>query len=327
MLTTKQNLLETIKGGNPDRFVNQNEFLEFVFEVPMVAYCPGPGTEIVDEWGITSRWPEGQLGPFPVHDEEHKVIKDITQWKKYLKVPDHYKNPKAWVEAKQHVSKIDQTEKHITIMIYPGIFEMTHSLMGMEDALMGLYEEPEAMHELIDCLTDYALDYAKVLAEEIGPTAIYQHDDWGSRISSFMAPETFKEFFLPAYKKIFGFYKANGVELIIHHSDSYALNLVPFMIEMGVDIWQGVMNTNNIPEMIKEFGGKISFMGGIHSGEVDFPEWNEAIVKEHVDRACQECGKLYFIPNLTQGADISSFPGVYEAVSAEIDRMSEEMFA
>lgn len=326
MLTAKQNLQETITGGNPERFVNQNEFLEFVYEVPMTSYCPGPGTEIVDEWGILWRWPEGQLGPFPVHDAENKVIKDITEWKKYVKVPDHYKNPDAWTDAKEHAKQIDQNEKYVAIMFFPGIFEMTHSLMGMEDALMGLYEEPEAMHELIDCYTDYLLDYAKVLVAEIGPTAIYQHDDLGSQISSFMSPDVFKEFFLPSYKKIFSFYKENGVELILHHSDSYAANLVPAMIEMGVDIWQGVMTTNNIPALIKEYGGKISFMGGIHSGEVDFPDWNEAIIKEHVDRICQECGKLYFIPNLTQGADVSSFPGVYEAVTAEIDRISKEMF-
>lgn len=326
MLTAKQNLQETIKGGKPERFVNQNEFLEFIFEVPLVSYCPGPGTEIVDEWNVLWRWPEGQLGPFPVHDGDHKVIKDVTEWKKYVKAPDHYKDQAAWEEAKKHAAHIDQNEKYPAIMIFPGIFEMTHSLMGMEDALMGLYEEPEAMHELIDYYTDYLLDYAKVLVEQIGPKAIYQHDDWGSQISTFMSPETFREFFLPSYKKIFAFYKNNGVELIIHHSDSYAATLVPCMIEMGIDIWQGVMNTNNIPQLIKEYGGKISFMGGIHSGEVDFPDWTSEIVKEHVDKACREFGKKYFIPNLTQGADVSSFPGVYEAVTAEIDVMSREMF-
>lgn len=68
--------------------------------------------------------------------------------------------------------------------------------------------------------------------------------------------------------------------MIVHHSDSYAANLVLFMIEMGVDIWQGVMNTNNIPELIKEYGGKISFMGEIHSGLVDFPDWTPEVVAD-----------------------------------------------
>ena len=30
MLTKRQNFLETIRGGNPDRFVNQYEFLEML---------------------------------------------------------------------------------------------------------------------------------------------------------------------------------------------------------------------------------------------------------------------------------------------------------
>jgi hypothetical protein len=38
---------------------------------------------------------------------------------------------------------------------------MTHHLMSMEDALMALYEEPEAMKELIDYVVDYELAYAK----------------------------------------------------------------------------------------------------------------------------------------------------------------------
>ena len=35
MLTIKENLLETIKGGNPDRFVNQYEFLGIIMEDPL----------------------------------------------------------------------------------------------------------------------------------------------------------------------------------------------------------------------------------------------------------------------------------------------------
>ena len=133
---------------------------------------------------------------------------------------------------------------------------MTHYLMGMENALMSFYEEPEAMHELIEYLTEYELDYAKALVENLHPDAILHHDDWGSQISTFLSPAMFEEFFLESYKKIYGFYKANGVELIVHHSDSYAATLVPYMIEMGIDIWQGVMTTNDIPKMIKNTADK-----------------------------------------------------------------------
>ena len=114
--------------------------------------------------------------------------------------------------------------------------------------------------------------------------------------------------------------------MIVHHSDSYAATLVPYMIEMGIDIWQGVMTSNNIPELIQKYGGKISFMGGIDSARVDHPGWTREEVHTEVEKACRECGKHYFIPSASQGLPISTFPGVYEALTEEIDAISKIMF-
>ena len=49
-------------------------------------------------------------------------------------------------------------------------------------------------------------------------------------------------------------------------------------------------------------------------------------MKKAVEKACTECGKHYFIPCLTQGLNFSSFPGVYEAATKAIDKMSKKMF-
>jgi len=328
MLTKRQNLMETIKGGNPDRFVKQYEFLNMIVEaaftfgtMPMT-----PGAEGKDGWGVTWRFVEGQVAGFPVHDAEHVVIKDITQWKKYVKKPFVPTDDAAWAPAIAHANAVDRNEEFVTVMYAPGVFEMTHHMMGMENALLAYYEEPEAMHELIDYITEFELEFAKLAIDKLHPDALFHHDDWGSQKSSLLSPKMFEEFILPAYKKIYGFYKANGVELIVHHSDSYAANLVPYMIEMGVDIWQGTMTTNNNPELIKKYGGKISFMGDLDSGVIDFPAWTPEIVAKHVERACKNNGKLFFIPCLTMGGPDSLFPGVYNEVNKEIDRMSKELF-
>jgi len=315
--------METIKGGNPDRFVNQYEFMDIIMEVPIDPFCQ-PGKEMKTSWGVTFRWPEGQLGQFPVHDEEHKVLKDITEWKKYVKVPVIKTADEDWAAAVAHAKAIDRKEQFITVFYNPGIFEMTHHLMGIDDALIAYSEEPEAMHELIDCLTEFELAFAKEIVSRVRPEAIFHHDDWGTQRSSFMSPAMFDEFILPAYEQIYGYYKDHGVELIVHHCDSYAANLVPSMIKMGVDIWQGVMTTNNTPELIKKYGKQISFMGDIDSGVVDFPGWNKELIAREVERACRNCGKLYFIPCLTQGLNLSSFPGVYEAASEAIDKINKE---
>ena len=122
------------------------------------------------------------------------------------------------------------------------------------------------------------------------------------------------------------FLSEHGVQVIVHHSDSFAATLVPYMIDMGIDIWQGVMNSNNIPELIKQYGGQISFMGGIESAKVDYPGWTMEDVERETAKACQENGKLYYIPGTTIGGPMSIFPGVYQAVSEEIDKQSKICF-
>lgn len=324
MLTKRQNLMETIKGGNPDRFVNQYEFLEIV-RVPG-KLRPLRGETIVNEWGITYSWPEDQLGPYPVHDDDHRVLKDITKWKKIIKAPSLDLPEKAWAPVVEQANAVDREDKFVSVIWAPGTFETTHALMGMEDAMMGLYEEPECMHELIDCITDVEIKYAEKIIDFIKPDALFHHDDWGGQISTFLSPEMFAEFYAEPYKRAYRFWKDNGVELIVHHSDSYAASLVPYMIDMGIDIWQGVMTSNPTPELIGEYGGQISFMGGLDNNVLDRPDWDADEIAAHVEKACTTCGKHYFIPCLTQGINVSSFPGVYDAATDAINAMSKKLF-
>lgn len=329
MLTPKQNLLETIHGGNPDRFVNQYEYIKIMTGDPFAASNPNPkpGEEMVkNAWGVTKSWPKGTPGAFPIHDQEHIVCPDICNWKEYVKAPNVKFDDATWEPFLKRCEEVDRDKYFISPFIAPGIFEQCHYLMEIQNTLINFYEEPDDMKDLIKYLTEFELRNAEELCSHIHPTALFHHDDWGSQQSTFLSPDMFAEFYLDAYKEVYGYYKSHGVELIVHHSDSYAATLVPYMIEMGIDIWQGVMTSNNIPELIKQYGGKISFMGGIDSAKVDYPEWTRDDVKREVKRACEENGKLYFIPNASQGLPMSTFPGVYEALTEEIDNMSKIMF-
>lgn len=329
MLTKRENLMETIRGGKPDRFVNQYEAFEIIMEDPYELHFPDPKPgemSVKTGWGVTKQWPAGLPGAFPVHDEAHIVCKDIVNWREYVKAPQAVFPEEDWQAAIRHAESVDRKDKFVTAFIAPGVFEQCHYLLEIQNCLINFYDEPEAMHELIDYITDWEVQYAKEICKYMKPDAVFHHDDWGSQVSTFLSPEMFEEFYLPAYKKIYGCYHENGVELVVHHSDSYAETLVPYMIEMGVNIWQGVMTTNNIPEMIKKYGKQISFMGGVNSASVDHPGWTREEVAREVRRACQEYGKLYFIPGASQGLPISNFEGVYEAMTEEIDKMSKEMF-
>ena len=63
----------------------------------------------------------------------------------------------AWAPAIKIANSVNRDEKLVTACQMPDVLEMTHHMMGMEDALMALYEEPECMHGLIERVADYEI--------------------------------------------------------------------------------------------------------------------------------------------------------------------------
>ncbi|MDR1400074.1 MAG: uroporphyrinogen decarboxylase [Treponema sp.] len=330
MLTKRQNFLQTIHGGKPDRFVNSYEFLNLFYAIDPITGAAPPfppiGGESKSLWGVTVRWVEGQPGPMPLHDDAHKVVKDITTWRDVVHAPKTHYPASDWEDGIKKVEAIDRNEQYACLCFFTGVFEQLHYLQGITESLINFYEYPKETHELIDYITEYELAYAEEVTKYLKPDALFHHDDWGSYTTLLLSPDMFREFILPAYKKIYGYYKSHGVEIVVHHCDSYAAPLVPHMIEAGIDVFQGCTSTNNVPKLVKEYGGKISFMGDLDSGILDRPDWSRERIRKEVERACRSNGKHYFIPCLVQGLDLSTFPGVYEAVTEEIDRMSKELF-
>ena len=328
MLTAKQNMRETIKGGKPERFVNQYEAVYLLFHPYMMhGNSPMKGQmNVVNAWGVTNSWPENVPGGFPVHTADKIVIKDIEHWKDYVHAPPLKFTDEEWAMWKAQYDAVDGTQAYKAPFVAPGLFEQSHHLSGMTNALEWYLTNPDEMHDLIKYLTEWELELAEGICSNLKPDAIFHHDDWGSEKSTFIRPEMFAEFFVEPYKQIYGYYHDHGVELVIHHADSYAATLVPYMIEMGIDIWQGNMKSNNTPELIQKYGGKISFMGDIDNKDVDFPGWTREDVRKVVRSACDRNGSKYYIPCITQGGPGSTFPGTYAVMCEEIDKYSEEVF-
>jgi uroporphyrinogen-III decarboxylase len=157
--------------------------------------------------------------------------------------------------------------------------------------------------------------------------AVLHHDDWGATENSFISPAMFEEFFLEPYKKIYGYYKSHGVEFVVHHSDSYCANLLPTMIEMGIDVWQGCMTSNDVPALIEKYGGKMTFMGDIDNKAVDFEGWTQADCEKAALDSIKRCASTkYYIPCITQGGPGSLYEGTYAGIWEAIDEYNCKTF-
>lgn len=332
MLTPKQNLLETLKqNGNPDRLVNQFQPFVPVMNDPVYKFVRGNrvrGKTTKDVWGTEIAWPEDQFAAMPHITTENKVLKDITRCRE-LKVPDlaaAAKDPATWEESLGAAAAVDRDEKLVMGFMGTGVFEQLHFLMGFEDTLMNMLAEPEAMMDLLDIVGEYRFTYMKLLVDNLKPDIILSHDDWGSKNSMFMSPKIWREMIKPQYVKIYGYAKEHGV-IVMHHADSFMEPIVEDMVELGIDIWQGVLPQNDIVKLQEQLHGRMVLMGGIDAAIVDRNDTHEDMIRAEVRRACTTYGPGGgFIPCMTYGGPGSIFPHVDGIVSDEIDRYNQEVY-
>ena len=112
----------------------------------------------------------------------------------------------------------------------------------------------------------------------------------GQLTSTFISVAMFEDYFIEPYKEIYGYYKSHGVDYIVHHSDSYAATLVPSMIEMGIDVFQGCMETNKVDELLPKYGDQISSWDVFENIICDKEDWTDESVETYVRQVCDKYG-------------------------------------
>ncbi len=328
MLTPRENFLRLIHNEPTEGLVADYEALTVVRTDPVTALEYGDrrrGNTCKDVYGTTIAWPREQPGAIPYITDENRVIKDVANWRCELVLPDYdaMEDRLDWSENAALCAKVDRNKTLLTSIMATGFFERLHLLMGFEEALMNLYEEPEAMHDLLDALLEVRMSYVRQLAKHMHPEVIINHDDFGNKKNLFMSPSVWQEFFKERYRKLYSYMQELGI-IVVHHADCYCASIAGEMAEMGVQVWQGVIPDNDIPALQKQLAGKMVLMGGIDV-LIDKKDWTEEEVRRETRRACTEYGPGgSFIPCLTYGGPKSIFPGVTETIVDEIHRFNRE---
>ena len=328
-MTPKEIFLELLKkDGRPERQLIQYEALQMALGDPIGGYLHNgrrPGATVTDLWGTIIEWPADAPGSMPHVTEETKVIKDITRWRDYVHAPDIVANcsdEEAWAGFRSAVREKAGEERLVAGFMATGIFEQCHFLMPFQEVLTNLYDHPDEMHELIDYITDFRLEYVKHLIDNLQPDAIFSHDDWGTKDALFMKPDMWREFFKEPYRRFYGYIRSRGV-IAIHHADSYLVPIIDDMAEIGIQVWQGVLPENNIPALQKQLDGRMVLMGGIGAA-IDREDAGEEEVRSYVSKALNEyCPGGHFIPSITYGLSGTVYRHVDPWIDDEIRKYNE----
>jgi uroporphyrinogen decarboxylase len=157
-------------------------------------------------------------------------------------------------------------------------FEQLEQLRGMQNFLMDIALEPPGYRRLIDDMLDYNLRWLdKLLAHRYD--GIVFADDWGGQQHLLIAPQKWRTVFKPAYAAMFEKVKAQGMNVHLH-SDGMILDIIPDLIELGVDVLNCQAPVIGL-DALREFAGAICFRTDLDRQTI-LPYGSPAQVKEHV---------------------------------------------
>ena len=214
------------------------------------------------EWGFAQVSPdpnshfahrESPFGdrPFTVEDAETYPLPDYESPSRYEGVEE---TVRAWRDRGYAVRYIQGF----------GTFDYSWLIRGYEPFLADLATEEEAALRLMDRVSDAIASVLKHMAAH-GADIVGFGEDVGTQKALIVSPDCWRRQFKPRFKKIVDAAKnANPAVLFFYHSDGQIREIIPDLIEIGVDILNPIQPECMDPAEIKEtFGDRLALWGGV----------------------------------------------------------------
>jgi len=180
-----------------------------------------------------------------------------------------------------------------------GVFELGCWMFGFDDYLYRLAGEPEIVHAFSGRVLAYQKEtirkYYGALGQWIDCTT--SGDDFGMQAGPFMSTGMFDKLIKPYLQERIAYTRRFTQAFYKHHTCGSVHNLIPSLIECGVDILNPIQpGTYKMePERLNaDFGGRIAFWGGIDTQHL-LPEGTTRQVKDEVRRVLSIMGDSGYI--------------------------------
>lgn len=287
MQTKKEALLSIYRGEMPE-FIPAETTCTSGVVFPGDRYF-GENVTGTDWWGVN--WT--QLGPDPGLDGSMvtpgtELFEDMEEWRQKVHFPDLDHLPVKEIFGGMSAG-LDRENTVTHVLMLSGAFERMNEMIGMENALCAFYECPEAVKDFFHAMCDYKLKCIDLAWEAVHPDIIHMHDDWGTSSNMFFSPEFWREFIKPIEKKYADRIHALGM-LYEHHSCGYITQIIPDLVEIGVDCINPLNACNDMAWIKKEYGSKITLKGGVDNQRIDMADVSEAEIRREARRVMDAYG-------------------------------------
>ena len=129
-------------------------------------------------------------------------------------------------------------------------------LRGFEEAMIDFAEEPPELQMLIDIVLAYNMRQLELrLANHDGPI-MYFGDDLGTQKALPISPAQWRKYLKPCYMRLYKRCKEAG-KLVYMHTDGCIHEIIPDLIECGVDILNPQIRANGLDNLVRTCRGKV----------------------------------------------------------------------
>jgi hypothetical protein len=197
-------------------------------------------------WGVPHEIDVNGTGFMPAPGKF--ILKDITKWKDIIKAPYRYDYDFAAAAEREMAAQPWDPETQVSSLMYAcgGYFLQLASFMGFEGAMFAMYDEPDAVHELLDYICDYDIWIVENYVKHYkGIDVMGFGDDNATEINPFISYPMFKEFLLPRYKRVATKLKENG-KIVSYHNCGRCEDFMDDMVDIGVQMWNCATPVNDL---------------------------------------------------------------------------------
>jgi len=248
--------------------------------------------EISKKLGVDASKPVNSLYyKFEKHPlESAETVGDIEKYK--LPDPDDPGRTEGLGEKIEYL--YENTEYALVGEPGDSVFERAWYLRGMENVLNDLYFNQELLKALLDRVSDYFIAKVGPFLDIVGTyiDVFFTGDDLGTQNGPLLSPEMYKKIIKPFHKKVFDFIKSKTDAKLIFHSCGSIFEIIPDLIEIGVDGINPVQTTAYKMDAVslkKEFGEDLSFWGGIDTQKI-LPFGTDEELKKEIENKINVLG-------------------------------------
>lgn len=276
----KENYLKVIHGQQPDWVPLYFDACDWVFSAFMLDYVNC--TPKIDIFGV--EWVISAAGKMPKPDR--KLLTDITKWRDFVRFPDL--SQVNWEKMAEEGMKNHNPNKALgyrTDGCGGNFFIPLMNMMGFEEGLCAILEEPEAVQELFDAVTVITEEAMEHLIPFYNPDVVIIDDDMATATSTFVSLDSFRKNFRPYFQRLIDVAQRHKIPVELHmcgHCEMF----IPDFVEMGVSIWQPAQTMNDLAGLKTKYGNRLVFNGGWDSqGPAGLPGAPEEVVRQSVRTA------------------------------------------